>query len=72
MSAVMEELELSEDEIVRITRFRRPKKQLEFLTDMGIPAKLRRDNTVCVLRMHMRYPTQQAANDAPKRKSEKR
>lgn len=73
MSAVMNDLELSEAELVRITGYHRPKKQLEFLLGLGVPAKIRKStNTVCVLRMHMLHPTQQQAHDAPRRKSEKR
>jgi hypothetical protein len=75
MSAVLNDQnpELEEWEIVRITRYRRPKKQVEMLKSLGVPAKLRCDNTVLVLRMHLMTPTQQqAANDAPKRKSAKK
>jgi hypothetical protein len=77
MSAVLESPntpELQEHEIVRITRYHRPSKQLEFLKSLGIPAKLRADNTVCVLRMHVMHPlpTQQPANDGPKLKLKKK
>lgn len=52
--------ELSSEELERITRYRRPKKQLEILRSLGVPARLRPDNTVLVLRMHLTQP----ANDA--------
>jgi hypothetical protein len=75
MSVVLEEKdpELSEPEIVRITRYHRPSKQLEMLKSLGIPARLRRDNTILVLRMHLMHPVpQQKANDGPKLKMKRR
>ncbi len=49
--------ELTDDELYRITRYRRPLKQIEVLKKLGVPAFLRPDNTVLVLRMHMMQPT---------------
>jgi hypothetical protein len=45
-------LTLSKDELIELTRYHRANNQLQFLKELGIPAKKRRDNTVCVLRMH--------------------
>ena len=47
---------LSEEEIYDITHYRRTAEQLRALARLGIPAERRRDNTVCVLRMHMAMP----------------
>ena len=64
---------LSEREIYRITHYKLPKFQLTALRAMGIPATLRRiDNTVCVLRAHVKNPggvPTPAAPAGPKRKS---
>jgi hypothetical protein len=69
----MEELTLSSQEIYAITHYKLPKKQLAALREMGIPAQLRRiDNTVCVLRAHVKNPGGAPAPMAPagpKRKS---
>lgn len=69
----MEDLTLSSQEIYAITHYKLPKKQLEALQALGIPAQLRKiDNTVCVLRAYVRNPggTPTAANaPGPKRKS---
>ncbi|WP_322880322.1 DUF4224 domain-containing protein [Pandoraea sputorum] len=57
MAAVLEQpLELTGEEIVRITGYRRASKQLDVLTSLGIPARRRPDNSVLVLRMHCLYP----------------
>lgn len=65
--------ELSEAEIIRITGYVRPHKQMEMLRGLGIPARLRQDNSVLVLRMHMTHPAAlQPANDAPKLKSSRK
>ena len=55
MAAVLEmpPPELTEAGLERITRYKRPSKQLEILKSLGIPARLRCDNTVLVLRMHV-------------------
>lgn len=69
----MEELTLSSQEIYAITHYKLPKKQLAALRELGIPAQLRRiDNTVCVLRAHVKNPSgaqAPAAPAGPKRKS---
>jgi hypothetical protein len=69
----MEELTLSSQEIYAITHYKLPKKQLAALRELGIPAQLRRiDNTVCVLRAHVKNPggaPMPAAPVGPKRKS---
>lgn len=68
----MEDLTLSSQEIYAITHYKLPKKQLAALQELGIPARLRKiDNTVCVLRAHVRNPGSAPApvSSAPKRKS---
>lgn len=68
----MEDLTLSSQEIYAITHYKLPKKQLAALRELGIPAQLRRiDNTVCVLRAHVKNPSSAPtpASPAPKRKS---
>lgn len=49
-------VELSEEEIYNITHYRRAAEQLRALRELGIPARRRHDNTVCVLRMHAISP----------------
>ncbi|PTE00831.1 DUF4224 domain-containing protein [Pandoraea apista] len=57
MAAVLEQpLELTGEEIARITGYRRATKQLDVLASLGIPARRRPDNSVLVLRMHCLYP----------------
>lgn len=66
------DLILSSHEIYEITHYKLPKKQLAALAELGIPAKLRKiDNTVCVLRAHVKNPSGASAQVAqgPKRKS---
>jgi hypothetical protein len=59
MAAVLETpLELTEDEIERITGYKRPTKQMEMLKSLGIPARRRPDNSVLVMRMHCIAPAQ--------------
>ncbi|SPB16484.1 hypothetical protein NOV72_03684 [Caballeronia novacaledonica] len=59
MAAVLEApLELTEDELERITGYKRPSKQMEMLKSLGIPARRRPDNSVLVMRMHCIAPTQ--------------
>lgn len=69
----MDSLILSDEEIYQITHYKLPKKQLAALEELGIPAKLRKiDNTVCVLRAHVKNPggaAAPAATPGPKRKS---
>jgi hypothetical protein len=60
-------LVLSPEEIYEITHYKVPKKQLEALLAMGIPAHLRKiDHSVCVLRAHVTNPSAPAAPGAPK------
>lgn len=47
------DLVLTRDEIVTITHHKRAALQLRDLAALGIPAKLRHDNTVCVLRVDL-------------------
>lgn len=47
---------LTEDEIYDLTHYRRAAEQLRELAALGIPARRRRDNTICVLRMHLQHP----------------
>ncbi|VVD75288.1 DUF4224 domain-containing protein [Pandoraea commovens] len=57
MAAVLEQpLELTGEEIARITGYRRAAKQIDVLASLGIPARRRPDNSVLVLRMHCLYP----------------
>jgi hypothetical protein len=61
------DLVLSPEEIYAITHYKVPKKQLEALLGMGIPAHLRKiDHSVCVLRAHVTNPSPPAAPGAPK------
>lgn len=46
---VEKSLILNKDDLFALTGFRWSKKQAEVLKQMGIPFKLRPDNTVCVL-----------------------
>ena len=50
---------LTDAEIYELTHYRRPKEQLRALGELGIPARRRHDNTICVLRMHLQAPTKQ-------------
>jgi len=72
MSAAVDELALPEQEIRELTGYARPAKQLEVLKGLGVPARRRPDNSVLVLRMHLRQVMPAAANDAPKLKLKKR
>lgn len=47
---------LTDEELFEITHYRRPSAQMRMLKAMGIPVRLRHDNTICVLRMHF-YPS---------------
>lgn len=61
-------LVLSPAEIYELTHYRRPKEQLRALTEMGIPARLRHDNTICVLRMHVTQLTEKPEPRRPQLK----
>lgn len=67
-----EKLYLSEDELYDLTRYRRPSNQLKMLQSLGIPARMRVDNTVLVLRMHLQYPTSMQSERKPELKSSQR
>ncbi|WP_454826086.1 DUF4224 domain-containing protein [Paraburkholderia xenovorans] len=73
MAAVLDQqIDLTEEEIVRMTGYRRPGKQIETLKSLGIPARRRPDNSVFVMRVHCLYPVgapERAWNDRPKLKS---
>jgi hypothetical protein len=60
---------LSPAEIYEITHYRRAAEQLRELDALGIPAKRRHDNTVCVLRMHATQPSGGQAGRGPTLKS---
>ncbi len=64
-----EPLEMTQEELARITGYRRSQKQIEVLRSLGVPARLRPDNTVLVLRMHMTYPAAMAAGRRPQLRS---
>jgi hypothetical protein len=72
MSAAVDELALPEAEIRELTGYSRPAYQLKVLKALGIPARRRPDNSVLVLRMHLRTPVMVAGNDGPKLKSSKK
>lgn len=72
MSAAVDELALPEDEIRELTGYSRPAYQIRVLKSLGIPARRRPDNSVLVLRMHLRNPVVIAANDGPKLKSSRK
>ncbi|WP_082054816.1 DUF4224 domain-containing protein [Cupriavidus basilensis] len=58
MVAVLESppLELTPQELVKMTGFKRAGKQMDVLQALGIPSRKRPDNTLLVLRMHCQYP----------------
>jgi len=60
-------LVLSPAEIYELTHYRRPK-EMRALNEMGIPARLRHDNTICVLRMHVTQPTEKPESPRPRLK----
>lgn len=62
-------LELTAEELQRITGYRQSQKQIEVLRSLGVPALLRPDNTVLVLRMHMTHPAAMAAERRPQLRS---
>ncbi len=62
-------LELTQQELRQITGYRQSQKQLEVLRSLGVPARLRPDNTVLVLRMHMTHPVALATERRPQLKS---
>lgn len=57
---------LTADELVTLTGYERPTNQLKMFERLGIPAQLRPDNTVLVLRMHCQFPASKAAFGADK------
>lgn len=59
---------LTPDEIYELTHYRRPAEQLRALTELGIPARRRHDNTICVLRMHLVQPAIKAEPPRPRLK----
>ena len=62
MSANLEQrFDLTRSEVEGLTGFRQPRRQIEFLKEAGIPARLRGDNSVLVLRLHLLYPVAPAA-----------
>ncbi|MBB3118874.1 DUF4224 domain-containing protein [Pseudoduganella violacea] len=61
--------ELIPEGIYDITHYRRAHEQLRALKELGIPARRRHDNTVCVLRMHTMAPTANLAAPGPTLKS---
>lgn len=69
MHNLTEPITLTEDEVVAITGYQRPKFQLQRLEQMGIPAHRRPDNTVMVLRVYATTrPTSAAAPAQPEPK----
>lgn len=65
----MNELALSDQEVIDLTHYRRAAEQLRALKEMGVPATRLHDNTVRVLRMHLIHPATMPAAPAPVRKS---
>ncbi|MFZ4874991.1 DUF4224 domain-containing protein [Janthinobacterium sp. Mn2066] len=68
----MNELALSNQEIIDLTHYKRAAEQLRVLKAMGIPATRLHDNTVRVLRMHLMQPAATAPEPRPMRKSERK
>lgn len=68
----MNELALSNQEIIDLTHYKRAAEQLRVLKAMGIPATRLHDNTVRVLRMHLMQPAATASEPRPMRKSERK
>lgn len=62
-------VELTPDEIYDITHYKRAAEQLRTLRELGIPARRRHDNTVCVLRMHTLTVAANQPSAAPTLKS---
>lgn len=61
MAAVLDlPVYLTEAELEGMTGYKRPSKQMEVLKSFGIPARLRPDNSVLVMRMHCFTPAQTA------------
>jgi hypothetical protein len=68
-----DEFALTEAEIKEMTGYSRPAFQIKCLKELGIPARRRPDNTVLVLRMHLREQAAiLAAKDGPKLKMKRR
>lgn len=65
----MNELALTDQEVIDLTHYRRAAEQLRVLKEMGVPATRLHDNTVRVLRMHLVHPATVPAAPAPVRKS---
>jgi hypothetical protein len=61
-------LTLTKDELKNITGYSRARKQLEVMRQLGIPARLRPDNSVLVLRMHLNHPATQMTAEKPRLK----
>lgn len=72
----MASLTLTEEELQEVTHYKLPKKQMEALQMMGIPARLRpHDNSVCVLRVYLTTLAgagKTAANEEPQLQSSRR
>lgn len=64
--------ELSPEEIYDITHYKRAAEQLRALKELGIPARRRHDNTVCVLRMHTMAPAANQPAAGPTLKSSRK
>jgi hypothetical protein len=64
--------ELTPEEIYGITHYRRAAEQLRELRALGIPARRRHDNTICVLRMHAMHPAHVQHTKAPVLKSSRK
>ena len=64
----MDNLVLSKDEIIELTHYRRSKNQMQTLAALNIPAYLRHDNTVCVLRVDV-TTKREIKTTPPQRKS---
>ena len=68
------DLTLSAAELKGVTGYARSAHQIRVFKDLGIPARLRPDNSVLVLRMHLLHPAAAAAlaPAAPRLKSSKK
>lgn len=63
---------LDDDEIRDLTGYSRPHYQMRVLSELGIPAKRRPDNSLIVMRMHCLHPVAQKTDNAPKLKSSRK
>jgi hypothetical protein len=59
---------LAQLELYAITGYRKAAYQKRHFDELGVPSKIRPDNTLSVVRAHLLNPPHRAANDAPARR----